>query len=526
MAREFKLPDPGEGIHEAEIVEVLVNEGDEVEEGQDVLLVETDKASLELPAPESGVIGKIHVSAGDIATVGDVLITFSDAGQSGKKRDTGQDEDGEADRTQESEPSTDEPTGEDEKGEPSGEEKENGEEFSEDNQSPDEQEEDRPVSARDDDRDGETDESAEMEHDKTSERSDGRQGNRQARSKSRPRKDAEDEAPGDSSDRDGDGDGDGDSDADDDEAANRNGSSGERAPVKSVPATRQLARELDVDLQTVTPSGPHGRITDEDVRRAAEDESAPRQPSSTLPDFAQWGETERKPLRSVRRAIANKMAKAWEQIPHVTHIDAVAIDLLEAFRQRHKDDAAEGGSDLTVTAFVVKAVVAALKEHPRFNASIDNRRKEIIYKHYQNIGVAVDTDRGLLVPVLRDADGKSVLDIAAELSELAERARQGKLSKEDMSGGTFTITNVGPLGGRAFTPIINWPEAAILGLGKARYEPSVEQSATGAIEFVPRLMLPLCLGFDHRVNDGADAARFMATFMETLADPDRFILAT
>ncbi|MEX2617264.1 MAG: 2-oxo acid dehydrogenase subunit E2 [Alphaproteobacteria bacterium] len=515
MAREFKLPDPGEGIHEAEILEILVGEGDEVEEGQDVLLVETDKASLELPAPESGVIEKIHVSAGDIATVGDVLITFADAGQSGKRRDTEKDEDGESDRAQESEPSTDEPTRE-EKKEGRRDEK-NDEQLSEDRQPSDEEEEERPVSASGDDRDG--DEPAEAEHDEQSERSETRQGSRQARSESRSRKDAEDEASEDSADRDGDAD-------DDGEAADRKSGSGKRAPVKSVPATRQLARELGVDLRAVTPSGPHGRITDEDVRRAAEDESVSRRPSSALPDFAQWGETERKPLRSVRRAIANKMATAWEQIPHVTHIDAVAIDLLEAFRQRHRDDAAEGGGDLTLTAFVVKAVVAALKEHPRFNASIDSRRKEIVFKHYHNIGVAVDTDRGLLVPVLRDADGKSVLDIAAEISELAERARQGKLSKEDMSGGTFTITNVGPLGGRAFTPIINWPEAAILGLGEARYEPAAERSATGAIGFVPRLMLPLCLGFDHRVNDGADAARFMATFMETLADPDRFILAT
>lgn len=490
MSREFKLPDTGEGIQEAEILDVLVEEGDEVEEGQDVLVVETDKAALELPAPESGVIGRIHVSTGDTVKVGDLLITFEEDGASRKPANGGAEESGEADG--ETETAHQGRRMSERHGQ--GESEEEGQEEAPDDEPP------TTRGAEENEKQREAAEAAdndEEDREQTGERpavSD--RGSREAATGEPEKKQEAAEGRDEQTDR----------------------------PVKSVPSTRRLARELGVALRDVTPTGPHGRVTDEDVRKAAQQADTPGRAAPALPDFEQWGEIERKPLKSVRRATAERMTRAWREIPHVTHMDAVAIDVLEGFRKGQGTEAG-GETDLSLTAFVVKALAVALREHPRFNTSLDTRAREVVYKHYVNIGVAVATDRGLLVPVVRDVDRKSVLDIAAEISELAEQARNGKLSKGHLAGGTFTVTNVGPLGGRAFTPIINWPEVAILGVGKARLEPIAETTETGVIEFSPRLMLPLCLAFDHRVNDGADAAKFMESLMDMLADPDRFILA-
>jgi pyruvate dehydrogenase E2 component (dihydrolipoamide acetyltransferase) len=257
-----------------------------------------------------------------------------------------------------------------------------------------------------------------------------------------------------------------------------------------------------------------------------------------LPDYDRVGPVERLPLRSVRRAIAKQMALSWSQIPHVSTQDLVDITETEALRRRYKDEVRDRDGALTITVFVIKALTNALKEFPKFNASLDMASEEIVLKKYYNVGIAVDTERGLLVPTIRNADQKSVLDLAVELKALAERAREGRASLEDMQGGTMTITNVGAIGGTGFTPIINYPEVAILGLAQARVQPVAKQVAlpegvspddleatlAHGYEFVPRLMMPIILTFDHRVNDGAEAQRFLNRVIEQLEQPERLLL--
>lgn len=436
MAREFRLADLGEGIHEAEVGEVLVDVGDSVEEGQAVLIVETYKASVELPAPFTGVVQEIRVQPGDLIHVGDVLMVFS--GEAAE----------EAAAPAEKAPEETAPVPEE-----------------------------APAPA-----DGVTPEAP-------------------------PHR--------------------------------------EEGPVPASPSTRRLARELDVDLHAVPPSGPEGRVTAEDVRAFAQrpeepervEEAAPERAPAVrptaievppLPRFERWGAVERVPLRSVRRATAKHMALAWSQIPHVNHQDVVDVTELEAFRQRHKETIAEQGGRLTLTIFVMKAVVAALKAYPRFNSSLYPESEEIALKHYYHIGVAVDTENGLIVPVVRDADRKSITELAIEVYELAQRTRAGEATLEELQGGTFTITNIGALGGTGFAPIVNYPEVAILGTGRAKLQPVVREKAgeeDDGVEIVPRLMMPIVLAFDHRVNDGADAARFTRVIIEALEDPERLLLS-
>jgi len=299
----------------------------------------------------------------------------------------------------------------------------------------------------------------------------------------------------------------------------------ERQPVETAgklvpagPATRRLARELGVDLARVRGTAPGGRVTQEDVKAFVKELAASSTPvrgpvsqAPPLPDFERWGPVERQPLDNVRRKTAEQMALAWSLIPHVTQHDLADITELEAFRKQQQD---ARGPKLTVTAFALKAVAIALKEFPHFNASLDLAGGQLICKHYYHLGLAVDTERGLLVPVLRDVDRKSVFDLAREMGELAERARQKKLATDDMRGGTFTITNLGGIGGTAFTPIINYPEVAILGMSRSRLQPVVRDG-----QIVPRLLLPLSLSYDHRVIDGADAARFVRRLAEMLENP-------
>ena len=442
MARTFDLPDLGEGIHEGEIIEILVSVGDQVEEGDDILVVETDKAAVEIPSPYTGEVTGIEVETGDIVHVGDTLIRFS-----------------------------------------------GGEE-------PEEAEEAEPAEAPEEVAEEEAEEAAE----------------------------GVTEPPEGAPEREG--------------------------PVPASPSTRRLARELGIDLRDVPPSGPAGRVTSEDVRAFAEEgeveeveEEAPAPPEEvpervptelpdvipqgripSLPDFTRWGEVERVALRSVRRSTAKQMALSWSQIPHVNHQDKADITELERFRRKHKERIEEKGGNLTPTIFAMKAAVAALKEHPRFNASLDPKQGEIVLKHYYHIGIAVDTDRGLLVPVVRDVDRKSIAQLSVELSELAERTRSGDASLDELQGGTFTITNIGFLGGTAFSPIINFPEVAILGMARARWEPVLRRNGEGEFETEPRYMLPLMLAFDHRVVDGADAARFMGVVKDALETPDNLLL--
>jgi pyruvate dehydrogenase E2 component (dihydrolipoamide acetyltransferase) len=432
MARAFTLPDLGEGIHEAEIQEVLVKEGARVEEGDAILVVETDKAMVEVPLPYAGIIAKIHVAAGAVVQVGDVLITFdgTEAAAGAPAREAASRE---AEMPTEEKPAKEKPV---------------------------------PAAA-----------SAAAE--------------------------------------------------------------GPATPISASPATRRLARELAVDLRWVSPSGPAGQVTAEDVRAFAEQQgkaaeagppkkARPTQPAlspaEAQPDVSRWGGIERVPLRSVRRAIAKKMAESWSRIPHVSHYDLADITTLEHVR---RDLAAEvGDGTLALTVFVMKAAVTALTTCPRFNASVDVEAEEIILKQYCHLNIAVDTERGLIVPVIRDVDRKSFAELAAELPDIAQRACDGEIQLEEMQGDTFTITNIGSLGGRSFTPLINDPQAAILGMGRASWQPVVRghDDTPDAMTIVPRYLLPLILAFDHRLLDGADAARFLGLVIHLLENPTSLML--
>jgi pyruvate dehydrogenase E2 component (dihydrolipoamide acetyltransferase) len=433
MARAFKLPDLGEGIHEGEVLQVLVSEGDDIKEGNPILEVETDKAAVEIPSPYTGKVKKILVKPGDSVRVGDELIIFDVAEKEGL--------------TQEEVP----------KAEPS------------------------PV------------EEPEME-------------------KKEPAVPAE--------------------------AAERPRAA--EGPVPAAPSTRRLARELKVDLRQVVGSGPGGRVTDEDVQSFAEGKGAEKiekppeereraaRPlevvAPELPDFSKWGPVEKVPLRSIRRATARQMALAWSQIPHVNSMGEADVTLLDGFIKKHKADIEQKGGKLTLTVFAMKAAAAALRANPRFNASLDPASGEIILKRYYHIGVAVNTDDGLIVTVLRDVDRKSITEISIELKELVERTRGRKATLDEMKGGTFTITNVGPMGGGYFAPIINYPEVAILGLGSARWQPVVREKSGHGHEIVPRLIMPVVLGIDHRILDGADALKFIDMFSQAMGDPEKMLM--
>jgi pyruvate dehydrogenase E2 component (dihydrolipoamide acetyltransferase) len=303
-----------------------------------------------------------------------------------------------------------------------------------------------------------------------------------------------------------------------------------------------LARELGIDLQHVTPTGAGGVVSADDLRvfagtmkmqaespasqeTAAAPATTPLQSAGALPDFSQWGPIVREPFRSIRRATAQRMTESWTQIPHVNCQDSVDITELEAFRQRHKADIEKAGGRLTMTVFAMKAVATALKKYQHFNASLDLASQEIIVKQYFHIGIAADTVHGLMVPVIRDVDRKSIKELAVELDGALERSRSRKNSREEMLGGTFTITNVGGLGGSYFSAIINHPEVAILGLGQGRMQPAVVTNSSGEQQIVPRLMMPIVLCFDHRVVDGADAVRFLRQVITLLQDPDELFIS-
>jgi pyruvate dehydrogenase E2 component (dihydrolipoamide acetyltransferase) len=296
-----------------------------------------------------------------------------------------------------------------------------------------------------------------------------------------------------------------------------------RAPAAAAPHVRRLARELGVDIYEVKGGGPGGRISEDDVKAYAKSllTSATAQSAQTshfaqpaLPDFTRFGKVERVSMRGVRRKTAQHLWEAWSTIPHVTQQDKADITELEQLRARFAPKAEEAGGKMTVTAIALKVCASALKVFPQFNASIDMAKEEIVYKQYINVGVAVDTDRGLLVPVLRDVDKKNIVELAAELTQISRKAKDKKLTPAEMEGGTFTITNLGGIGGTGFSPIVNYPEVAILGLSRSSMEPIWMNG-----RFEPRQVLPLSLSYDHRLIDGADAARFLRWIAEAFEQP-------
>jgi pyruvate dehydrogenase E2 component (dihydrolipoamide acetyltransferase) len=298
-----------------------------------------------------------------------------------------------------------------------------------------------------------------------------------------------------------------------------------RPAAPAAPSVRRLARQLGLDIHAVSGTGPGGRISTDDVLAHGKQVIASRPsgggslPAVVLPDFSKWGPIERQPMRAIRRKTAEHMVTSWTTVPHVTQHENADVTDLESLRQKFgKGLEAQTKGKLTVTAVALKVVAAALKAFPQVNASVDMAGEAVILKQYVHIGVAVDTDRGLLVPVIRDVDKKGVLELAVELAQLAEKARNGKLSLDEMQGGCFTITNLGGIGGTSFTPIVNQPEAAILGMSRSRMEPVWQDG-----QFVPRLMLPLSLSYDHRIVDGADGIRFLRYIVDRLEHP--FLLA-
>jgi pyruvate dehydrogenase E2 component (dihydrolipoamide acetyltransferase) len=293
------------------------------------------------------------------------------------------------------------------------------------------------------------------------------------------------------------------------------------------PAIRRLGRELGVDLTQVKGSGRHGRILDQDVKGYVKEHVGKAQtqgggfvlPEAPFVDFGRFGSIEAKPLSRIKKLTAVNLHRAWLRVAHVTQHDEADITDLEAFRKAESEQAKKRNVHLTILPFIMKAVVATLKSFPTFNASLDPQGENLILKHYYHLGIAVDTPDGLVVPVIRDVDHKGVYDLAAELASVSERARAHKLMPGDMQGASFTVSSLGGIGGTAFTPIVNTPEVAILGVSRASMKPVWENGA-----FVPRLTLPLSLSYDHRVNDGADGARFTTYLRQMLSDIKRLLL--
>ncbi|MDD3559222.1 MAG: dihydrolipoyllysine-residue acetyltransferase [Melioribacteraceae bacterium] len=289
------------------------------------------------------------------------------------------------------------------------------------------------------------------------------------------------------------------------------------------PSVRRFAREIGIDIHEVSGSGPGGRISVEDVKKFAKtlNEKISSQSGGgigikqeALPDFSKWGSIRREPMNNIRRKTAEHLSYAWATVPHVTQFDKADITELEKARKAFSKTVEKAGGKLTVTAILVKVIASALKAFPNFNTSIDLQNNEIIYKDYYNVGIAVDTDRGLIVPVIKDADKKNITKLAVELSEISEKARNKKTTIEEMQGGNFSISNLGGIGGTGFSPIVNTPEVAILGVSRASYQPVYMDG-----EFVPRLIMPLSLSYDHRIIDGADGARFLRWVCSALEQP-------
>ncbi len=426
---EITVPKLGDGIDQAEVIAVLVAEGDTIEKDQALIELESDKASVEVPSTAAGTVKSIALSEGDSVSEGQLILILSGsakvAPKQAKKAAVPK-----AAQTEKTAAKSETPS----------------------------------VSAS----------TSATDKPKTPEVLSGK----------RP------------------------------DLGN---------PVAAAPSVRRFARELGVDIQTVSGSGANGRISEDDVKAhvkqrlqspAASGNVATALDVPDLPDFAEFGPIETEKISNVRRATAKQMSLSWNQIPHVTQYDQADITELERFRKTQTKVMDRAGGKLTVTAILLKVCALALKQFPKFNASLDLKKEQIVYKKYYHIGVAVDTPRGLLVPVLQNADQKGLIELSLELNELAGLARDRKLSVAQMSGANFTITNLGGLGTSYFTPIVNWPQVAILGVGRATMQPVWQGES-----FEPRMIMPLSISYDHRLIDGADAARFLRWIAMALESP-------
>ena len=474
---EFIIPNLGDGVAQGDVLKVLVKPGDAIAVDQPVLELETDKATIEVPSDVAGTIKEVKVKAGDKVKPGQsVLVLDNGAGASPKQE------------AKPEEPKEDAPK---------------------QDAKPEAPKQEAPK------QEAPKQEAPKQEAPK-----------QEARKQEAPKQEApkpETERP---------------------RASVTNIAAARPAPAPPAPApaaqvtaapaapsVRRLAREIGVDVTQVPGTGPGGRITQDDVKEfakrvmyslggngqsaaaggAAVARSVTTQP---LPDFAKWGDVERKPMSGIRRKTAEHLSHAWQAIPHVTQFDKADITALEQVRKKYRPEVEKAGGNLTVTAVAAKVIASALKVFPQFNASVDQAGEAIVYKKYIHVGIAVDTENGLLVPVIRNADQKNLIQLSVEIHQLAEKAKARKLSLDEMSGGSMSISNLGGIGGTAFTPIVNWPEVAILGISRGGFEPVWNGTA-----FEPRQMLPLSLSYDHRLIDGADAIRFLRWVAEALENP-------
>jgi pyruvate dehydrogenase E2 component (dihydrolipoamide acetyltransferase) len=454
MTMQIKLPSLGENIESGDVLSIFVQEGDEVSKDQDLLEIETDKATMPVPAPQAGKITKILVSEGQTVAIGVAIMEIEPSGvpapAKSKQPPAAPPKAAPSEPAQqvsEAEPTAEKPAP------PS-----------------------RPKAT-----DPATNAAVTTLPVISSEDSS-----------------ADDDVPGDG-----------------------------QAAAAAGPAVRRLARQLGVDLRRVRSGGEHGRITEDDVRAYVRDTN--EQVAATVsrgvtppgkPDADEFGAVRIEKMSRLRQTIARNMLASYTTIPQLTNFDDVDVTELEDMREQSKADYAARGIKLTAMPFLIKSIASSLRRHPVINASVDMDSNQVTYKEYVHIGVAVDTERGLLVPVMRDADRKSISQIASELDRLAAAARDGSLGLEEMRGGTFTISNLGAVGGTYSTPIINPPQVAILLVGRSRTMPQFEN---GRVE--PRLMMPLSLSYDHRVVDGAAAARFLNEVKSFLAAPGRLLLA-
>jgi pyruvate dehydrogenase E2 component (dihydrolipoamide acetyltransferase) len=525
---DFTLPELGEQIESGDVLQVLVKPGDTITKDQAVLELETDKATIEVPSSVAGVVKEIKVKSGDKVKVGQVILSVEDQGapkQAAAAKSAPAKGGGEGGKS-ETAPKQATAKAEPAKAAEAAPKKGAAKAADADEVAP------KPGAAKAGA--AEADEVPDMQPDVEAKDQSDKPDKAGVKDPSvGPQEEDEDEAaPSPAPARNG-----GERAAPQDDSRGKNVvdiSRGARAaadtpepspelpPAPAAPSVRRMARELGVDVNEVPGSGPAGRISIDDVKAhtkrlvAGGAGSGASARGVALPDFTRWGSVERQPMRAVRRKTAEHLSAAWASIPHVTQCDLADITSLEEMRKKYAKQVEAAGGSLTVTAIAVKVVAAALKVFPQFNASIDMAADEIVLKKYVNVGIAVDTDRGLLVPVIRDADRKNIVQLSVELAQLSEKARTRKISLEEMQGGCFSISNLGGIGGTYFTPIVNAPEVAILGISRARMEP-VYQKESG--QFVPRFMLPLSLSYDHRVIDGADAIRFLRWVAEALEQP-------
>lgn len=464
---EVKLPELGENILKADVLQVKVSPGDVVKKDQIILEIETDKATIEVPSEVSGTVKEVFVKAGQKASVGQVIFTVAQ-----------EEEEAAGDAAAQPKGKTDASTLE----------------------AIDKSIIDKMTSAELEEKVVKPEEVSEQKQAETPEK--GKETSKEKlATPEKPKLYIEERAQTDPS---------------------------KIAPA--APTVRRFAREIGIDINEVPGSGPGGRISISDVKAYSREVSkkqkqaleAPRVgagvPAEQLPDFSKWGEVEKRDMSNVRRKTAEHLSYAWATVPHVTQFGKADITELENLRKNYGKRAEAEGGKLTVTAILLKVVASALKTFPQFNTSVDMQNNAVLYKKFYNVGVAVDTDRGLLVPVIKNVDKKNIIELSVELNKMAEKARNKKLSLDEMQGGTFTITNLGGIGGTYFSPIVNSPEVAILGLSRSQFEPVYFDG-----EFKPRLMLPLSLSYDHRIIDGADGARFLKWIIDAIEQP--FLMA-